>query len=72
MPPIITALDTNGDGVISADEIANASASLMKLDKNGDGKLTMDEMMPPRPPRDGNGPNGTGKGQRPPPPDQSN
>jgi hypothetical protein len=49
LPPIFLALDTNGDGVISADEIANAAASLLKLDKNGDGQLTMDELMPPRP-----------------------
>lgn len=63
LPPIIAALDTNGDGVISADEIANASASLLKLDKNGDGQLTRDEIMPPRPDRGGHGPGG----QRPPP-----
>ena len=49
LPPIFAALDTNGDGVISADEIANAATSLLKLDKNGDGQLTMDELMPPRP-----------------------
>jgi hypothetical protein len=48
MPPVMMALDTNGDGVLSADEIANASASLLKLDKNGDGQLTMDEIRPPR------------------------
>ena len=46
IPPIIAALDANGDGVIDADEIANASAALKKLDKNGDGKLTRDEIMP--------------------------
>jgi hypothetical protein len=71
VPPIIAALDTNGDGIISADEIANASASLLKLDKNGDGKLTMDELRPPRPPQDGNGQDGPpgGDGQRPPPDD---
>ncbi len=42
MPPIalIAALDANHDGVIDADEIANAVAALKKLDKNGDGKLT--------------------------------
>lgn len=73
IPPIIAALDTNGDGIISADEIANASASLMKLDKNGDGQLTMDELMGPRPPRDrGPGPDGPEDGQRPPPPNQNN
>ena len=49
-PPIIAALDTNHDGILSAEEIANASASLLKLDKNGDGQLTPDELRPPRPP----------------------
>jgi hypothetical protein len=49
IPPLVAALDTNHDGVIDADEIANAPAALRKLDKNGDGKLTMDELRPPRP-----------------------
>lgn len=49
MPPLIAALDANRDGVVDADEIANAPAALKKLDKNGDGKLTMDELRPPRP-----------------------
>jgi Ca2+-binding EF-hand superfamily protein len=35
--------------VISANEIANASAALLKLDKNHDGQLTPDELHPPRP-----------------------
>jgi EF hand len=47
--PLMKALDANGDGVIDADEIANASAALKKLDKNGDGTLTLDELLPPRP-----------------------
>ncbi len=60
LPLIISALDTNHDGIIDADEIANASANLKKLDKNGDGKLTRDEYMgkPPmggRPPMSGQG-----------------
>ncbi|MFO1488003.1 MAG: hypothetical protein U1F65_05965 [Verrucomicrobiota bacterium] len=57
VPPLINALDANHDGVIDADEIANASAALKKLDKNGDGKLTQDELMP-----QGMGP-GNGQGQ---------
>jgi hypothetical protein len=48
-PPIMAALDANHDGVIDADEIANASTALKTLDKNGDGKLTQDELRPPRP-----------------------
>jgi len=42
-PLLIRTLDANGDGIIDADEIANAPAALRKLDKNGDGKLTPDE-----------------------------
>lgn len=44
--PLMTALDANGDGAISADEIAKASEALKKLDKNNDGKLTRDELRP--------------------------
>ncbi|HVU27224.1 MAG TPA: hypothetical protein VHG71_05750 [Verrucomicrobiae bacterium] len=52
-PAIVKALDANGDGVIDADEIANASTALKTLDKNGDGQLTPDEFIGPRPHRDG-------------------
>lgn len=50
LPAVVKALDANGDGVIDADEIANAPTALRALDKNGDDKLTMDELMgsPPR------------------------
>jgi Ca2+-binding EF-hand superfamily protein len=41
--PIVEALDTDHDGIISAAEIAAAPDSLKKLDKNGDGQLTPDE-----------------------------
>ncbi|MEY4386707.1 MAG: hypothetical protein RLY20_1990 [Verrucomicrobiota bacterium] len=54
-PPIVAVLDANHDGVISADEIANASKALLKLDKNGDGKLTPEELRPPRPEGRGEG-----------------
>ena len=47
-PPLVGVLDANHDGVISADEIANAPAALRTLDKNGDGQLTPDEFHPPR------------------------
>lgn len=47
-PPdlLIAALDTNHDGVIDSNEIANAPAALKTLDKNGDGRLTPDELFP--------------------------
>ena len=48
--PIVMVLDANHDGVIDADEIANASAALKRLDKNGDGRLTAAEFLPPPPP----------------------
>ena len=56
-PPdaIFAALDTDGNGTISADEIKKASASLAKLDKNGDGKLTEDEVRPAFGPGGGQG-----------------
>lgn len=47
--PLIAALDTNHDGIIDSNEIANAPAALKALDKNGDGKLTQDELFPPPP-----------------------
>ena len=47
--PIVLALDTNHDGIIDSNEIANASAALLTLDKNGDGILTTNEYLPPLP-----------------------
>ncbi len=44
--PILAALDTDGDGVISAEELAAAPASLKKLDANGDGQITLEEARP--------------------------
>src|SRR5262245_38392394 len=56
VPPLLAALDANGDHIISADEIANASAALKSLDKNGDGQLTPEEYRGTRP--EGPGPDG--------------
>ena len=53
----LIALDTNGDGEISAAEIAAAPKSLLTLDKNGDGQITNDEVTPPA----GRGPGGRGQ-----------
>jgi hypothetical protein len=58
---ILKALDANGDGVIDATEIANASVVLKTLDKNGDGQLTRDEYLG-QPPQRSNDQNGPGQG----------
>ena len=44
--PLMTALDTDGDGELSEKEIANASASLKTLDTDRNGKLTEPELRP--------------------------
>ncbi|MGC4056064.1 MAG: EF-hand domain-containing protein [Paludibaculum sp.] len=41
--------DANHDGVVSADEIANAGAALSGMDRNGDGRLTADDYFSPMP-----------------------
>ena len=56
MLPVMTALDTDGDGEISASELTDATAHLKKLDLNDDGKLTGEN---PRPNAPG-GPGGPG------------
>lgn len=48
-PPLVTALDANGDGTIDAAEIAGAPESLRKLDRNGDGQIGSEEYRPPMP-----------------------
>lgn len=64
--PILNAVDTNQDGVLSAAEIAGSAAQLKKLDKNGDGKLTRDEAgirMDQLPGRGGRGEGRGGRGE---------
>ena len=58
--PIMLALDADGDGQVSAEEIAAAPKAIGALDKNGDGKITSDEMMPTR---GGGGGRGRGRGR---------
>lgn len=44
--PVVAALDLDGDGTISKEELAKAVESLTKLDKNKDGVLSGDEIRP--------------------------
>ncbi|HBE23571.1 MAG TPA: hypothetical protein DDW21_09095 [Verrucomicrobiales bacterium] len=71
-PPFIESLDVDQDGKLSAEELKNATASLLQLDANGDGELTGNEMSPPPAADDSaqQGPppiHGKGKPQGPPP-----
>ncbi len=59
MFPVMSALDSDGNGEISPEEIKGAVAALKKLDKNKDGKLTEDELRP------NSGGRGGASGQRP-------
>jgi hypothetical protein len=43
MMPVLMALDTDQDGIISASEIAHGATALLTLDKNGDNKLSAEE-----------------------------
>ena len=45
-PPVMTALDQDGNGEISQAELQNAATSLRTLDKNSDGELANAELMP--------------------------
>lgn len=46
MDPVLNALDTDRDGVMSATELAAAPTSLKALDKDGNGEISQDEMRP--------------------------
>jgi Ca2+-binding EF-hand superfamily protein len=54
MDPILAAVDANGDGVISAEELRNAPAAIRKLDRHGDGQIRREEVMPAAGRRGGN------------------
>ena len=43
----MSAIDSNKDGEISAEELARAPEALKRLDKNADGSLTGDEILQP-------------------------
>jgi uncharacterized membrane protein YgcG len=47
--PVLSALDQNEDGILSADEIERAPDLLRQVDRNGDGQITASETAP-RPP----------------------
>ena len=49
LPPVFRALDTNHDGVIDSDEIANAPAALRTLLKDGSTTLTLEDLLGQRP-----------------------
>lgn len=63
MMPMMVALDADGDGQISAEEIEKSAARLKTLDKNQDGKLTEEELRPNFEGREGRGPGGPGGGE---------
>ena len=65
-PPLVTALDLDGNNLIDADELLNDSEALQRLDANGDGKIGPAEWAP----RPGVGtniflPDNRGKGKQP-------
>ncbi len=55
VPPLWIIIDTNQDGTLSAEEIANAAESIGKLDTNGDGVISLTELPPPPHSQQGHG-----------------
>jgi predicted O-methyltransferase YrrM len=62
--PLMTALDADKDGAISAEEIQNAPKALKSLDANGDGRLAGDEASFRFRPQDRRGPPPGGRRRR--------
>lgn len=63
-PPIAVAFDADSNGVLSAEEIAQAPSQLLKLDKNRDGQLGAEELCPGGFGRGGQGCPWGGQGRR--------
>ena len=61
MSPVLSAIDKNRDGIITAEEMKNAAKALAALDKNKDGKLDREELRP----QSGRGGSGRPGGDRP-------
>ncbi|RPF87190.1 MAG: hypothetical protein CBB78_009600 [Roseibacillus sp. TMED18] len=58
--PVVQALDSDGDLIISEEELKDAPAKLKTLDKNNDQILEGEEILPPPP--EGREPRGGGEG----------
>ncbi len=63
--PLMAALDTDGNGELSATELENASKSLATLDKDGNGVLSPEELRPDFAAMGRDGQNGPGRPGRP-------
>ncbi|MBL8818153.1 MAG: hypothetical protein JNL58_19150 [Planctomyces sp.] len=63
--PLMAALDTDGNGELSAPELENASKSLATLDKDGNGVLSPEELRPDFAAMGRDGQNGPGRPGRP-------
>jgi predicted O-methyltransferase YrrM len=58
--PLIQLFDSDGDGILSSEEIAGAAGRLTGFDKSGDGRLTADELRDALPLERGSGMGGPG------------